>query len=438
MARVLRILILLALLGLALSVVSQTQGNLRLQWQGIELQATPLGTMLIVFGLAFAGWVVIGGLRRLFTIGRRARLIQRKRANEKGLAALNQAFLALAKGDTQGASRHQRAAERQLPHLALPLLLGAQIATQQQDSKRQQQLLQRMLDIPDARPLAARSLLAEALARDDLQQAQSWAQQALDADPKDPDVQTLRIHLLIRQQAFTQAQEQLQRWRLRRQIRRRTAQELEGLLSASEGKVALQRRDYSGAIRLLEHALKLRNHWLPALLPLAESYYAHQQTADLKKLVEKQWKHAPHPRLSELHRMVHSNMAPHLYLKSVQSITRANPDAVESLLWLSHAAERASNWELAHDYARKAVLAQQCRETHTQLANLEQRLHPNQHANAIEQRAKAAAANLLQWHCQRCSTPAQEWQAECPHCHSAESLEWNKPVSASITLLAAA
>ena len=432
MMRVLGILLFLLLIGLLLTHLADASGSLLLRWQDMELSATPLGTVLLILSIAILGWACIAAFRTIFVLPHRARQRARYRSHDRGLTALNSAFLALAKGDMELAGRHQRQAERQLPNHSLPLLLGAQIATQQRDDARQHQLMQQMLTLPESRALAARSLLAESLAKNDLTQAQNWATQALEADPKDAEIQRLRIHLLLRQRAFTQAHDQLQSWRGARQIRKADAIELDGLIATVEGQDAFDRRDYNTAIRLLTQAVKLRNGWLPALLPLAEAHHALQAHNEVKKLVEKGWKYAAHPRLAELHRLSQGNIAPHIYLKNVQSITRTNADAVESKLWLAYAAERGAEWALAREYAQAAVLAQPCREAHTMLAQLEQRLTPHLPAAAMEQRAKAASAPSLHWDCQRCSTPTDHWHPDCPACHSPESLEWNRPVQTAL------
>ncbi len=428
-------LLLVILLAGAFAWVGQSQGSLHLEWENYALEATASGVLLLLLGCAFGGWLVIQSIRALFALPNGQRRFFRRRAQERGLQALNHAFLALAKGDMQAAEKQQRAAERHLPNMALPLLLGAQIATQNRNQPRQQQLLHRMLELPDARSLAARSLLAESLAREDIAGAQLYAQQALEAAPSDPDIQTLRLQLLLRQRAYSQAQEALQGWRTKRQIKKGHAARLEALLLTCEGTDLLARRDYAGAVRLLEQAAKMRPSWLPALLPLAEAYQALQQAPQLRKLVEKQWRLSPHPKLAELHQAASATVAPQTYLKQVQAITRAVPERAESLLWLSHAAERMADWPLAREYAQSAVLAQPSREAYQMLARLEQRLAPQAPANALEFRAKADIAAPLEWHCDQCSGPARHWQLDCPQCHAVDSLQWNKIPEKMQTLL---
>lgn len=430
-----RWLVWVLLLALAFAWVGQSQGQLHLEWEDYALEATASGVLLLLLACVIGGWAAIQGVRFLLNLPGGQRRFFRRRAQERGLVALNQAFLALAKGDMSAAEKQQRNAERNLPNMALPLLLGAQIATQRRDSVRQQQLLQRMLDIPDARPLAARSLLAEALAREDIASAQLYATQALEAAPKDPDIQTLRLQLLLRQRAYSQAQDALHEWRSKRQIKKAHAARLESLLLTCEGTDLLTRRDYAGAVRLLEQATKLSPNWLPALLPLAEGYQAMQQASPLRKLVEKQWRNSPHPKLAELHQTASASVAPQAYLKQVQSITRALPDRAESLLWLASAAERMADWNLAREYAQRAVLAHPSREAYQLLARLEQRLAPQSPANSLEFRAKADIAAPLEWHCEQCSSTARQWQLDCPNCHAVDSLRWNEIPEKMQTLL---
>jgi HemY protein len=438
MVRMLRLLIVVVILALTLAWLGQSQGYARVQWLNYELEATASGLMLLALACAVMGWGVIQSLRWVLGYGARSTRKRHTRRNEHGLQSLNQAFLALAQGDTAQAIKHQAQAQKHLPTMALPLLLGAQIANQQRNSPRQIELLQRMMEIPETRALAARSLLAESLARSDLAQAQRYAEQAAEAAPKDASIQSLRVQLLIRQMAFSQAHEMLHRWRTSRQISKAHANSLNALLLTAEAQLMLHRRDYAGSSRVLEQALKLRANWLPAVLLLADAYDAQQQHMLAGKLIEKQWKYAPHPHLAKLHMRMHAAQAPAHYLKTVQSITRSNPNHAESALWLALAAENAAQWAMAKDYAKASIQHQPTREAYTLLAALEQHIAPHLPANSLEFKSLAERTSNLQWHCQQCGGTSPVWNSECGHCHSVDSLSWNQPLDKSIIVLNAA
>ena len=166
------------------ATLAEFPGAVSLTWWDWRID-TSLG-VFVAAALILSG--IIALLYRLWWSVRKVpRVIERARRERRrrlGYEALSRGLVAVAAGDASGARRQARRAETLLDHRPLTMLLSAQAAQLQGDDQAATRFFAAMRGRPDTEFLGVRGLLAQAIKREDWNEALRLAERAHRLNPK--------------------------------------------------------------------------------------------------------------------------------------------------------------------------------------------------------------------------------------------------------------
>jgi HemY protein len=357
---------------------------------------------------------------------RRYRALQKR---EKGYRAVTQGLVAIAAGDSYGASRLSQRAEILVPGTPLTRLLTAQTALLNGDSAKARREFTALLDDDSAAFLGVRGLLSEAVSAGDHAAALELIRRADKLQPKRVWVVKNLFELETRNRAWLLAERTLRRAEKLGIYSKVEAAAKRQAIWTAMAEEAAAKGDTAAAMRMAESAFNIGHGFTPAAVLLAKlQAQVGKRNAALKTIL-KGWKANPHPALSALW-AAHApapgkNVSPYDIGRGnyqwMQHLQKTMPDSRDGLRALGNAALDAKLWK----EAREPLTAAQ---DYRALARLE-REEKGDEAKAREWLEMAAdAPTEPRWVCGPCGHAAAEWQAVCTHCGQFGASGWSVPV----------
>ena len=300
------------------------------------------------FGVFVAALLVLMGIAALlyrawWTVRRAPRLIEkgrRERRQRLGFEALSRGLVAVAAGDAETARRQARRAEALLDGRSLTMLLSAQAAQLQGDDQAAQRFFTSMRERSDTEFLGVRGLLAQAIKRQDWEEALRLAERAYQLNPKSEWVVATLYDLQKRAGLWADAEATLKQ--------RVTLHLLPPSAAPRERAEILLRQSEAGpgdaALSLAKKAYQADTGYPPAAARYARLLIAAGRHGRAAEVVEKAWAVQPDPDLAELYwdaRQAHDALAK---VKAAQRLATFNPDHVESRIAIAVAALEARLW----------------------------------------------------------------------------------------------
>ena len=167
--------------------------------------------------------------------------------------------------------------------------------------------------------------------------------------------------------------------------------------------------------------------FVPAVVRLARLLVADGKGPKAAQVIEKAWRHEPHPDLFEVYRAARPAQDGLALARDVQRLAAANPGHRESHVALAEAALEARLWGEARSHLSAAAgddpTARVCR--------LMARLEEDEHGDAVRAREWLVRASVADpgsaWVCESCGNVAAEWTVLCGNCESFNRFAWRMP-----------
>jgi len=339
----LRWIILAVVLGVVAwlaATLAQVPGTVALNWNDWRIEAS-LGvfaaTLLVLMGIAallYRGWGIVRRAPGMLNRGRR------ERRQRLGYEALSRGLVAVAAGDAENARRQARRAESLLDGRSLTMLLSAQAAQLQGDDQAAQRFFKAMRERSDTEFLGVRGLLAQAIKREDWDEALQLAERAYRLNPKSEWVVNTLYDLQRRAGRWVDAEATL---------KQRTALQLlpPGDAPRERADILLQQSAAGSGDEAL--ALAKKAFQAGPGYPAAAARYARLLIADGRHgraadVIERAWRIQPDPELADLYWDARQSVDALAKVKAAQRLATFNPDHPESRIAVAVAALEARLW----------------------------------------------------------------------------------------------
>lgn len=347
-------------------------GEVTIHWQGWRVDTSAMVLVVAVVALVAA---VEGGLRLALAVLRfpgRVLAARRARRLREGYQALSDGLAAAAVGDSRGAGKLAKRADRLLADPALTGVLTVKAAELAGDDAKAEQRLTAMLERPQTAPMALEGLMAAALRRGDRAAALDFARRAWDGGTATAELAATLFELQAEAGQWAEAEQTLALAGKRRLMDEPALRQRRALVLEARAALAEAEGDVTEAAALALKAHAADPAFVPATVRAAGLLHRLGKERKAAATIEQGWRKAPHPDLLESWRKLAAAETPLGRVKWMERLLRANPDAPEGHVALAAAAVEARLWGQARRHAEAAL-----------------RLHPSDEARQVLARAEA-------------------------------------------------
>lgn len=430
MIRALWFLLKVAVVIAAAIWLADRPGTVSVHWLGYAVEApfwVALLVTIVALGIAALGYRLIRGLIRTpYRIRRHSRV----RRRERGYRALTQGMVAIAAGDAQTARKMARKADGLLNEPPLTMLLSAQAAQLQGDERAAREYFTAMLERPETAFLGMRGLLTQAIKSGDRVEALTLARKARGLQPNTPWLLGTLYDLEAQAGDWAAAEGTLQQAIQAGAIPTDEGRRHRAVLLLERSFEAERRGRADAALSHAQAAHDMMPGFVPAAVRLARLQLAADRLKPAAKVVERAWRHSPHPELADIYRSIVSSYDPLTRVRLFQKLVRQAPDSAESHLAVARAAIDAQLWGEARQHLNRAMEIGPTRRTYRLMAELDRGERHDEDA-AKDWLTKAAnAPEDPVWTCSSCGAVSHNWGGLCGHCGAFDTLTWKAPTVA--------
>ncbi|QCG97880.1 tetratricopeptide repeat protein [Azospirillum sp. TSA2s] len=430
MIRALWFLLKVAVVIAAAIWLADRPGTVSVHWLGYAVEApfwVALLVTIVALGIAALGYRLI---RALIRTPYRIRRHSRVRRRERGYRALTQGMVAIAAGDAQTARKMARKADGLLNEPPLTMLLSAQAAQLQGDERAAREYFTAMLERPETAFLGMRGLLTQAIKSGDRVEALTLARKARGLQPNTPWLLGTLYDLEAQAGDWAAAEGTLQQAIQAGAIPTDEGRRHRAVLLLERSFEAERRGRADAALSHAQAAHDMMPGFVPAAVRLARLQLAADRLKPAAKVVERAWRHSPHPELADIYRSIVSSYDPLTRVRLFQKLVRQSPDSAESHLAVARAAIDAQLWGEARQHLNRAMEIGPTRRTYRLMAELDRGERHDEDA-AKDWLAKAAnAPEDPVWTCSSCGAVSHNWGGLCGHCGAFDTLTWKAPTVA--------
>ena len=421
--------------ALAAAWLADNPGQLALDWQGWRIEA-PVALVAVGLLLLFAFAALV--YRFWLWLGRSPKAMAQNRARKRerqGYEALTKGLVAVAAGDANQARTLARQAENLLESPPLTRLLSAQAAQLDGDDVAARRYFEEMLDSPDTEFLALRGLLTSAMREGDRTAALEYAARAHRARPDANWATVALFDLQAKAGLWKEAQATLvdagrQNAMTPDETGRRKAIALHAQALAAEAD-----GDRRRAIKLFDQAHSSAPDFVPVAADGARLLLAAKKTRKASDMIERCWRHSPHPDLAEVYLALWSGEKPGYIGQRLDRLHALNPGSREGRIALARWLIANRRFEDARAHLAPLVADDASDDPEQRLCQLMADLEEGESGQAA-----AARDWLLQmetapgdpaWTCGECGHATEAWTSHCEACESLDSLSWQQASSAN-------
>ncbi len=424
MIRSLTLLGLLAAIGVGAVWLAELPGQLRIDWQGWQVEISP-GVLILALCL-LAGIVAVGTLllRFVWKLPRRAITAWQARRARRGWRSLEIGLTAVAGGDERGV-RSALKGVRVLPTDApLRMLLEAQAAELANDESRAHSAFSRMEEGPRTQLVALRGLVAELRRQGNLKQALKLAESAASRHPSARWASEECLDLSLRLHRWDQAKSAVKHLQRREWMTPSDAVRARGLIEVEDARVRRTENDHVAAARSAQAAVSLLPRFGPAATIAAEVWLDSGRAGDARRVLRAAWASEPHPDLAFLLLRASGASDALASMEVLEDVLAQTPNSIEGCLALAEVALNAKLYGVARKYLDLVRHGPHDERVYRMLAELERAEGSDPDAvtkwlvTALD--AKPAPA----WVCASCAKRHERWRAVCERCGAFDRVSW--------------
>jgi HemY protein len=294
MIRVLVYLVILAALAYGGMLLVENPGHVTMTWHGEVLDAP---AALLVAAVAVAAILVWSVLRFVVGLPSFLKFTARQRRREKGYAALSRGLIAVGAGDARTAGKAASQANRHLRNDPLAIMLRAQAAHLNGESRTAHAAFEELAQRDDTRILGLRGLHAEATRRGDEDAARHFAAAAHRASPLPWSAQAVLEHRASDgdwEKALATVETSLAARLIDKSTGDRQRAVLETAIAYDKEAVAPD-----AALALARMAMRRAPDLAPAIVLAARLLTRKGDIRKAAKLIEKAWPRCQHPDIAQ-------------------------------------------------------------------------------------------------------------------------------------------
>jgi len=424
MLRLILILLIITSLSLGVAWIADEPGRVVIDWSEYHMETSLL---VILAAIAIAALICMIIYSLIWALIRTPRTWLRSRLAKRqalGLAALTEAFAAIATQDIATAKKQIGRAQQYLPHQPLTLMLSAQIARAEGNESQARLYLEQMLKSEGTEFMAMRGLIENARRNHDDNTALKYAEKALAIKPQDSWLITVTIGLYTKEGRTQQALQLLESSARKRYISKDESRRLSAYVLCENARALIRQLRWDFAIAVLEDALRKLPDFVTASALLAEAYLKQHEIKRGLKVISNAWKLSPHPLLSDMLLTFYDEDGEQKnVLKFAEKLARTHPEHRESQMLLARFAMKRHDLGSALTYLQHLLNAHETVRACTLMAELENmRENTEQEAYWLKRAASVDAEPA--WTCSDCQHKAELWNLACTNCSSVAALQF--------------
>jgi HemY protein len=276
--------------------VANRPGHIDVSWLGYNISIHMGFALLVLLFLTIClliGYrIFLGFISFPKSLKRYKKRMQRK----KGQKALTLGLSAVAAGDSKAASYQAYRMRKFLPDEGgITFLLEAQAARLRGDDDAACCYFEDLVKDEDTALLGLRGMMLSAMEKGNMDEALSFARQAMKLHPKQPWIVRMVYSLELREQRWEDAQRTLRKARKYNVISKDQADSDLTSIYLYKGSQALDAGNDKQALRWLKKAQSVSPIFPPVIVRLAEFYSKQGKEKAALNLVSKAWEKNPHP-----------------------------------------------------------------------------------------------------------------------------------------------
>ncbi|WP_319825152.1 heme biosynthesis protein HemY [Thalassovita sp.] len=418
----------------------ELDGGVRIAVGGIELNLTPLNSVIGLLVLVLAVWLFLKLAALTVAVLKflngdetaLSRYFDRNR-ERKGYKALTEGMMALASGEARLAMNKAAKAEKYLNQPEMTNLLTAQAAEMAGDRKKAEDTYKKLLTDSRTRFVGVRGIMKQKLADGDADTARKLAEKAISLRPRHEETQDILLKLQTQAKDWSGARETLNNKLKQGTLPRDVHKRRDAVLALSQAKGVLDEGNDIDAREAAIEANRLSPDLIPAACYAARGYIEKGKPKLATRLLKKAWEAQPHPDLAAAFAAIEPDETPAARLKRFQNLFKLHPDNRETRL------VQAELYIAAEDFPAARRALGDLIEDHPDSRALTIMAAVERGEGAPDVVVKGWLARALnaprgpQWVCSNCHNIHAEWVPVCDNCQAFDTLEWTAPPASEVS-----
>ncbi len=417
----------------AVASLTEANGGIQIVVAGTERTLGPVESVIAVFLLMVAGWLLFKLVGFVLAFVRFAlgdtTAIQRffdRRRERRGYDVLAEGMMALASGESKLALAKASKAERLLERPELTTLLTAQAAEQAGDTSKATEAYKRLLKDDKTRFVGVRGLMRQQLEAGDTDKAMKLAEKAFALKPKHIETQDILLKLQANAHDWSGARKtlgaKLKHGGLPRDLHKRR----DAVLALGHAKDIADEMASVEAREAAIEANRLSPDLVPAAIMAADGYVAEGKPKNATRVIKKAWTAQPHPDLAAAFARIKPNETPKERLGRFSPLTGQHLDHPETRML------KAELLIAAEDFPGARSALGDLAETDPTTRALAIMAAIEKGSGADDAVVKGWLARALtsprdaQWVCDNCEKANEAWDPVCEHCGAFDTLSWRQ------------
>ncbi|HEV7323026.1 MAG TPA: heme biosynthesis protein HemY [Ensifer sp.] len=373
MIRILLFILIVLGLGLGFAWLADRPGELSLVWQGQLVEMSLMRAASLLISLIAAVLIAVWLVRTVWLSPHTVTRYFRARKRDRGYQALSTGLIAAGAGDANLARKMTARTRGLISADQEPLihLLEAQTALiegKYDDARRKFEL---MADDPETRELGLRGLYLEAKRLGAHEAARQYAERAAEKAPHLPWAALATLDSQSQAGQWDDALRLLDQSRTAHVVDRKEADRKKAVLLTARAMTKLE-GDVKAARDDALSALKLDDHLVPAALVAAKALFREDNLRKGTSILEKSWKHDPHPDVARLYVRARGGDTAVDRLKRARKLEALRPNNAVAMAAVAEAALEARELLLARTKAEAAARLDPTESVFLLLADIEE------------------------------------------------------------------
>ncbi|OCP11058.1 MULTISPECIES: heme biosynthesis protein HemY [unclassified Ensifer] len=373
MIRILVFILLVLGLGLGFAWLADRPGELSLVWQGQLVEMSLMRAASLLISLIAAVLIAVWLVRTIWLSPHTVTRYFRARKRDRGYQALSTGLIAAGAGDANLARKMTARTRGLISADQEPLihLLEAQTALiegKYDDARRKFEL---MADDPETRELGLRGLYLEAKRLGAHEAARQYAERAAEKAPHLPWAALATLDSQSQAGQWDDALRLLDQSRAAHVVERKDADRKKAVLLTARAMTKLD-GDVKAARDDALAALKLDEHLVPAALIAAKALFREDNLRKGTAILEKSWKHEPHPDVAKLYVRARGGDTAVDRLKRARKLEALRPNNAVAMATVAETALEARELLLARTKAEAAARLDPTESVFLLLADIEE------------------------------------------------------------------